>query len=48
MSIFNECEFCGQMKQVVSTPFGIYCKECFEIIRDEANRAIEELEESEV
>ena len=47
MIIKSECEFCGKDKKVVSTPFGIYCLECFKLIRDECNSAIYELEEEE-
>lgn len=40
-----DCEFCGQNKPLFSTPFGVYCEECFEIMRDECERAIEAIRE---
>lgn len=42
--IYAECEFCGQKHPVYPTPFGVYCKECFEIMRDECERAIDAID----
>ena len=42
-----DCEFCGQVKPLVSTPFGVYCKECFGIMIDEYTNAIDAIEQEE-
>ena len=42
-----ECEFCGQVEPTVGTPWGSFCKECFQIMIDEFTAAIEAIEEEE-
>lgn len=40
-----DCEFCGQFKPTVGTPWGCFCKDCFQIMIDEFTAAIEAIEE---
>lgn len=47
MIIESECDFCGKQEKIVCTTHGCYCLDCFKIIRDECQEAINELEEDE-
>lgn len=44
----EECEFCGNIKDYVySTPFGVYCKDCLQLIKDETIKGIKEIKKQE-
>lgn len=40
----TECEFCGQEHDCVTSPIGVYCKNCWELIKEMAEESIEKLE----
>lgn len=38
-----ECDFCGQVKPIVCTTHGCYCRSCFQLIIDECAEALDVL-----
>jgi hypothetical protein len=42
-----DCDFCGKITITRTSPFGVFCKDCWEIIREEAEEAIFDIDDFE-
>ena len=39
-----DCDFCGEVKLVATSPKGVFCKDCWELIKDMADECIDKIE----